>query len=58
MGNCYGRHYTMTMLLNIETTSGLSVLKHGVTSLHKVTSCDKPLLCMVYFCNFETRNFT
>ena len=33
------RHYVT--LLNLQTTSGLSILLHGVISLADSTSCDK-----------------
>ena len=35
---CYGR-------VNLQTTSGLTILLHGVISLPDATSCDK-----IYFC--------
>ena len=35
---CYGLHY---LSLNMLTTSGLSILMHGVLSLPDTMSCDK-----------------
>ena len=41
---------------NLLTTSGLSILLHGVISLPDATSYDKRYFDIVYFPNFLTNN--